>query len=156
MGSRLEQSSRRIEGEAGASLAELAVVLAIMGILLVMGGGVLNGVFGREQTQTGLADLAGHLRYARHLAMTKHQPVRVLLDADRGVVSVTKSGSPGLLVTELRLNEKGITIVQSSAGPVVTFYPSGRSATGTTITIRNQRGETRSVTISVTGQVSTH
>jgi type IV fimbrial biogenesis protein FimT len=138
------------------SLAELTVVMAIMAIVLVMGGGALSGILGREQTQTALADLAGHLRCARHLAMTKHEPVRVLLDADRGVVSVTKSGSPGLLVTELRLNEKGVTIVQSSGGPVVTFYPSGRSATGTTITIRNQRGETRSVTVSVTGQVSTH
>lgn len=152
----LNQSSRQVNGEAGTSFVELAVVMAIMGVLLVMGGGVLNGVFGREQTQTGLADLAGHLRYARHLAMTKHEPVRVLLDADRGVVSMTRSGSPGRPVTELRLNEKGITIVRSSAGPVVTFYPSGRSATGTTITLRNQQRETRTVTVSVTGQVSTY
>jgi Tfp pilus assembly protein FimT len=156
MGSRLNPSSNRINEEAGTSLVELAVVMAIMGVLLVMGGGALSGVFGREQTQTGLADLAGHLRYARHLAMAKHEPVRVLLDTDRGVVSLTRSGSQDRPVTELRLHEKGITIVHSSGGPVVTFYPSGRSAMGTTITLRNQRRETRFVTVSVTGQISTY
>jgi type IV fimbrial biogenesis protein FimT len=67
-----------------------------------------------------------------------------------------KSSSPGRPEAELRLSEKGIMIVQSSAGPVVTFYPSGRSATGTTITLRNQQRETRTVTVSVTGQVSTY
>jgi type IV fimbrial biogenesis protein FimT len=138
------------------SLAELTVVMAIMAIVLVMGGGALSGILGREQTQTALADLAGHLRYARHLAMTQHEPVRVLLDADRGIVSIMKSSSPGRPEAELRLSEKGIMIVQSSAGPVVTFYPSGRSATGTTITLRNQQRETRTVTVSVTGQVSTY
>jgi len=40
------------------------------------------------------------------------------------------------------------------SGPSVIFYPSGRTATPTTIILRNSRQEQWKITVSLTGRVS--
>ena len=50
--------------------------------------------------------------------------------------------------------DKGIVVDEPSAGPDLLFHPSGRTATATTIRLRDRLGDMRTMTVSMTGRVS--
>jgi type IV fimbrial biogenesis protein FimT len=49
---------------------------------------------------------------------------------------------------------KGVVIDEPSAGSEIVFYPSGRSATATTIRLHGKEGQMKKVTVSITGRVA--
>ena len=50
--------------------------------------------------------------------------------------------------------DKGVVVDEPTAGPELLFHPSGRSASPTTIRVRDSQGRETTFTVSITGRVS--
>ena len=68
---------------------------------------------------------------------------------DSGVSSGSRE-----VVRQFDFEDRKVVVESLSNGPSVIFYPSGRAATPTTITLRSAQEERRQLTISLTGRVS--
>jgi hypothetical protein len=93
------------------------------------------------------------LRNAHHAAMVSRQPIQVVFDP-AGIVEAGNGAASSARRYDLRL--QNVKLVSMTGAPVVTFYPSGRSASGTTITLANARGDQWRITVGLTGRVVLH
>jgi hypothetical protein len=84
----------------------------------------------------------------------RRERVRVSFDAANSTVRLELADGPGGLLREFSFREKSVTIEDLSNGPSILFYPSGRAATPTTITLQNRRGERWHLTVTITGRVT--
>lgn len=137
----------------GKTLMELMVVVAIIGTLSGMAVPNFLMLQSRMQTRCVTEEIASELRLARQLAITSRDRVRVVFDLDQQAVAAQFVN--GAITHHIyRYGDKGIVIEEPSAGPEIVFHPSGRSATATTIQLRNQQGQVQKLTVSITGRVS--
>ncbi|HZP35096.1 MAG TPA: GspH/FimT family pseudopilin [Methylomirabilota bacterium] len=107
----------------GFSLMELALVLAILAAAAAVAApGIARTADGiRARTERGA--VAGVLRAARALAVSRQEPVDVRLDGDGSALIVSVAGGdPALLAT------RALTRISVSGTPRVTFYPHGTSS----------------------------
>ena len=148
----LEQG--RIRCEQGMTVAELAIVLAITGALSLFMGTELQAMADRVYLDTAVAEVVGDLRYARNMAVREGQPVQVAVEADQPGVTLFRSNDPMRPVAPTRnLKDRGVRLIRSSGGRMLSFHPRGTSATPTTLTLEGRRGDQRVVTVSLTGIV---
>jgi type IV fimbrial biogenesis protein FimT len=139
----------------GHTLMELMVVIAVMGITSALALPNFLTINSSEQVRSATEEIASELRLARQLAMTHRDRVRITFDPEaQALVSQFVNGSETTLHHVYRYGDKGIAIDEPSAGPEVLFHPSGRSATATTIHLRNKEGRTETLTVGITGRVS--
>lgn len=139
----------------GHTLMELMVVIAVMGITSALALPNFLTINSSEQVRSATEEIASELRLARQLAMTHRDRVRITFDPEaQALVSQFVNGSETTLHHVYRYGDKGIAIEEPSAGPEVLFHPSGRSATATTIHLRNKEGRTETLTVGITGRVS--
>lgn len=137
----------------GKTLAELMVVLGIIGLATLLAIPNFLGLNSNTQLQCTTEELASELRLAKQLALTNRDRVRVVLDV--GQEELTTHLVHGNITHHVyRYGGKGLVIEEPSTGPEIQFHPSGRSATATTIHLRNKEGQTRKLTVSITGRVS--
>ncbi len=140
--------------ESGLTLSEMMVVVALIGLMLVIGGEGLGAAVARQKSKTATAELAAELRGARHLAMMRRERVRVIFQPETSWIRIEFAGTPGEVVRQFDFEDRKVVVESLSNGPSVIFYPSGRAATPTTITLRSAQEERRQLTISLTGRVS--
>jgi type IV fimbrial biogenesis protein FimT len=140
--------------ESGISLSETMVVMALIGLMLVIGGEGFGAAVARQKSKTVTAELAAELRGARHLAMMRQERVRVLFQPETSRIRIEFAGTPGEVFRQFDFEGRKVVVESLSNGPSVTFYPSGRTATPTTITLRGAQQDRRQLTISLTGRVS--
>ena len=140
--------------ERGTSLVELIMVMGLIGLMLVFAGEGFVAAASRQQGHVVAAELASELRAARHLALLRRERVRVRFEPDQAAVVVERADKPGVPLRRYDYRSKNVVVERLSNGPSVMFYPSGRSATPTTITLRNNRHEQWQLTVSLTGKVS--
>ncbi|MGH7231828.1 MAG: GspH/FimT family pseudopilin [Nitrospiraceae bacterium] len=140
--------------ENGVSLIEMMIVVALVGLMLVMSGGGLVAAAARQQSKTATTELAAELRGARHLAMTRRERVQVIFQPETSRVRIAFADSPENAVRQFDFDDRKVVVERLSNGPSVIFYPGGRVATPTTITLRSVRQERSQLTISLTGRVS--
>lgn len=138
----------------GASLPELFVVLAIVGILAVLAMPSYRTMLARAQARNVTAEIASELRSARHMAMTRRERLRLVFDGTARTVTLQRVDG-GAVLHVYQYGETSVIVDEPSAGPEVGFHPSGRSATATTIRLRDREGRESIITISLTGRVST-
>lgn len=132
---------------------ELLVVVAILGMISGMAVPSFLTLQSRVQARSVTQEIASELRLARQLAISSRERVRVLFDSEQQTVAAQFAN--GTMARHVyRYGDKGIAIAEPSAGPEVIFYPSGRSATATTIHLRNREGQVQTLTVSITGRVS--
>ncbi len=137
----------------GKTLMELMVVVAIIGIVAAMGVPNFLALNSHTQARCATEEIASELRLARQLAITYRDRVRVVFDFDQqALVAQFVNGATTHHV--YRYGDKGIVIEEPSAGPEILFRPSGRSATATTIQLRNKEGQIQKLTVGITGRVS--
>ena len=84
----------------------------------------------------------------------RREAVRVTCEEGHSIVRIESVGPPVNLVREFDLHEYGVTIENVSGGSTIQFYPSGRTATPTTIMLQNRRGERWRLTVTITGRVT--
>lgn len=139
----------------GHTLMELMVGLAVTGIisaLAIPNFLTLNSVV---QIHSATEEVASELRLARQLAIAHRDRVRITFDLEQQALVVQSiNGSEVTPHHVYRYADKGVAIEEPSTGPEILFHPSGRSATATTIHLRNKEGQTQTVTVGITGRVS--
>ena len=136
------------------TVAELAIALAITGVLSLFMGTELQAMADRVYLDTAVSEVIGDLRYARNMAVREGQPVQVAVDVDRPAVTLFRSIDPARPVAPSRnLADRGVRVIRSSGGRLLSFHPRGTSATPTTLILEGRRGDQRVVTVSLTGIV---
>ncbi|MGQ0810021.1 MAG: GspH/FimT family pseudopilin [Nitrospiraceae bacterium] len=140
--------------ERGVSLIELMLVLGIVAILTLIGGEGLLAVAARQQTQAIVTELASELRFARQFAINHRVRVRVLVDVEGTRLRTERSDSADVAIREYDFSGKGLLIERVSGGPQIQFHPSGRSASATTLVLRDRQQRRRTLTVSFTGRVA--
>lgn len=140
--------------EQGWSLTELLTVLAIMGILAGLAWPSYQTIAARVQARSATSEIASELRLARQLAMARRERLRVIFDREGRTISLRCTGAENILHV-YHYADKGVVVEEPTAGHELLFYPSGRSATPTTIRVRDSRGRETTFTVSITGRVST-
>ena len=137
----------------GVSLMELVLVMAVVGTVLALTGESVGTLIMRYQSQTVAAELVAELQAARLFAMTHRVRVRVVLAPDTARMKAELADPPRTLIREYDFERRGVVVHGLTNGPALMFYPSGRSASPSTITLRNATGRTRQVAVSITGRV---
>lgn len=140
--------------ERGTSLVELIMVMGLIGLMLVFAGEGFVAAASRQQGHVVAAELAAELRAARYLALLRRERVLVRFEPDQARVVAERADVPGAPIRQYDYRNKNVAVERLSNGPSVMFYPSGRAATPTTITLRNNRDEQWRLTVSLTGRVS--
>lgn len=140
--------------ERGASLIELSMVMGLIGLMLVFAGEGFVAAAARTQGQAVAAEMAAELRAARHLALLRRERVRVRFAQEQARVLTEQADGAGAKLRQYDFQNRGVVVERLSNGPSIVFYPSGRAATPTTITLRNNRQESWLITVSLTGRVS--
>ena len=80
--------------------------------------------------------------------------MRVVFELEGTRLRTERANAPGIPLRQYEYGGSGIFVERLSNGPSVVFYPSGRAATPTTITLRNSRQQRWQLTVSLTGRVS--
>jgi type IV fimbrial biogenesis protein FimT len=140
--------------EQGWSLTELLVVLAIMGVMSVLAGPSYQTLTARGQARSATVEIASELRLARQLAMARRERLGVIFDRERRTITIRRADVEGILQV-YQYADKGVVVEEPTGGPELLFHPSGRSATPTTIRVRDSQGRETTFTVSITGRVST-
>lgn len=148
----VREASMKQEGH---TLMELMMGLAVTGMLSALAVPNFLTLNASVQIHSATEEVASELRLARQLAMTHRDRVRITFDLQQqALVSQVVNGSEATLHHVYRYADKGVAIDEPSAGLEILFHPSGRSATATTIYLRNKEGQTQTVTVGLTGRVS--
>jgi Tfp pilus assembly protein FimT len=136
------------------TLIEIAVATAIAAFLLLLSAEGFGAAMTRTQGRSAAAELSGVLRTARHAAMMQRHPVQVAFAADDTTVTVTGAELFGL--GRYDLGTKAVHVDSLSGGRTITFYPSGRSASPTTIQLANASADRWRITVAMTGRITIH
>lgn len=139
--------------EHGASLTEMLTVMVILALVAALAGPSYRATIARAQARSVAAEIASELRLTRQLAMSRRERLLVQFDRSRQSLTFMRADS-GDVLDEYHYADKGVVLDVPSAGPNVLFYPSGRSATATTIAILDHMGRRITLTVSITGRVS--
>ena len=151
---RIPTGPGRIRSECGMTIPELAIVLAITGVLSVFMGTELQAMADRVYLDTAVAEVVGDLRYARSMALREGETVQVAVGAEQPGVTLFRSSDSARPVAPTRnLKDRGVRMIHSSGGRLLSFHPRGTSATPTTLILEGRRGDQRVVTVSLTGLV---
>ncbi len=140
--------------ERGASLVELIMVTGLIGLMLVFAGEGFVAAASRQQGHVVATELAAELRAARYLALLRRERVLVRFEPDQARVVAELADVPGVPIRRYDYRGKNVAVERLSNGLSILFYPSGRTATPTTITLRNNHAEQWQLTVSLTGRVS--
>jgi type IV fimbrial biogenesis protein FimT len=139
-------------GVLGRSLAELLMVVAILGIVAGMAAPTYQSFQTRLQGRTAAAEIASTLRLARHLAMARRERLLIRFDRSEQTITLQQADADGIL-NVYRYADKGIVLDEPTGGSDLFFHPSGRSASASTIMIFDREHRRITVTVSLTGRV---
>ena len=138
----------------GASLVELIMVMGLVGLMVAIAEESLVGAASRYHGKSVTTELMAELRLARHLAITRRESVRVVFESEGRRIRTERANAPGVPLRSYDYSNRGVIVEKLSNGPSVVFYPSGRAATPTTITLQDFRQQRWQLTVSLTGRVS--
>lgn len=142
----------QLPDQSGKSLAELMIVIAIVGIMAVMAGPSYQSMTARAEARSAAAEIASALRMARQLAMARRERLLVRFDLTEHTITLQRADG-GVRLDVYRYADKGIVLEEPTAGRDLFFHPSGRSASATSIVIQDRRGRRTTLTVSLTGRV---
>lgn len=153
MANQQQSGDKRMKGEWGKSLLEVLIVLGIVAITAVLTGEAFLGATLTNQLGAVQRNMAAELRKARQWAVTRREAIRVTFTVGGAHLRTTSHRKNGITLGTYDFSHKGISIHRLSNGPQVVFYQSGRTATPTTITLKDANGRQVRLTISITGKV---
>lgn len=140
-------------GQAGRSLVECSVTLALVGITAALAVPQLASVGTRYRERAVVSEFAGELRTARMLAMTRRQRVEVeLSEGGESLDVIATRGAAGLL-RRYDLRGRGVSVEAWPSNRTVWFHPSGRTASPLRVSLRGAENRMWTVSISMTGRI---
>jgi Tfp pilus assembly protein FimT len=148
---------KRLSNERGIHITELAIVVALIGVIAVIGAPNLLTYWQSARLGAGAEELAGILAQARGLAIRGNTTVCAQrTGTDMRIVIPTCGGAvwtgPGTDGTGVFRLSNGLQI---TAGGATTFTGTGGATAGVTYQVTNPtNGSTRNVTVSTTGRVT--
>lgn len=138
----------------GASLIELLSVVAIVAIAAALCGPPWSALAARQESWAITRAVAGELRLARQVAMSRHARVRVVIDMEAAIVRTELVDDGPALLGSYEFAGKRTIVESLSNGASITFHPNGRSATANTIVLRDRQYNKRVITVGITGKVT--
>ncbi len=143
----------RLNERMGRSLLEVLIVLGIVGITALMTGEAFWGGSMTNRLAAVKKNIALELRIARQWAVIRREPISVRFDVGGSHARTERFRQNGRPLRQYDFSKKGIVVKSLSKGFHVVFYPSGRTATPTTILLQDRRGQQVALTVSLTGRV---
>ncbi len=140
--------------EQGKSLTEIIMVMALVITITALTGAGLMAATVKQRGRVVSTELAQELRAARYLAIMRREHIRVVLEPGTATMRVETVAAPGRPIREYDFRDKGVTVARLSNGSDIIFYPSGRAASPTTVTLANRQQERWHLTVSLIGRVS--
>lgn len=138
----------------GYSLMELTMVTAVTAVTVALAVPDVAAMATRYREQAVVTELAGELRTARTLAITQASRVRAVIDEDGRSLSLEREGDQSAPMRRFDFRGRGLSIDGASEGISVWFYPSGRTASATTLTLRGDSRKVWRLTVSMAGRVT--
>lgn len=133
----------------GATLPELLVAIALVGLLCVLGSLALPRLAASARLAAATTELAATLRLARGLALSRGVSVELAIAPDRRRYEVLPKGAAG---GPRRSLPAGLRFAALPRRGAVVFYPDG-SATNVTIVVGDGAGSERLVVVNQRGRV---
>ena len=144
---------RRPRAEAGFSLPELLVVLAIIGSVVAMGIPLVNEQLRIAEVRSVADELAVHLRAARMIAVSHHKDIVVTVSVDP-TNTLSYEGTNGETRT---ITMPGRVKIKTGSAVSITFHSDGSSGASSTLTTESavaNSTERWTLTVNTVGMVS--
>lgn len=135
--------------ESGFSLIELMIVVGLVAVLAGMTVPAIAGAMKQYELVTASQQVVSTIRSARLQAVARNMVLKVRFDfPGDGQYQVVDAA--GAAVGRVQTLDDGITFGASTG---VQFTTSGRIAVPTTVTLTNEGDQTRTISVSPSGQV---
>jgi type II secretion system protein H len=136
----------------GFTIIELLIIVAILAILAAISVPNIYSWLPTYRLNIVARQIASDLQQARLLAVSQNQNVTV--DFTDGVPIIYQIIARKTIIrdlTEYSSTSKGITQFSSTTDPI--FTPLGTAIAGISITIKNSRNETKTITVNTGGRI---
>ena len=142
----------------GFTIIELLVIIAMIGIISAIAVPNFTVLLPTQRLNGAASTLRGDLYKAKSMSIKKGVMYRVVFTTDGYAIQRGTASSGAFVLAEAETTRSfsdypGISVDTSAAGhgnPI--FYPRG-TATAVTVTLKNQRDNTKSISTSISGRV---
>lgn len=137
-------------GMNGFSLAELLIVIAIIGILATVTVFAWQRFMSNTNLRTAARDIASEFSLAKENAIKESRNYTITFDVNANTFTMAPTGTTKNLTvygTDIRL----VSASFGFGGTVITFQPRGVASAGN-VQLTNGRGSTASVVVNITGK----
>lgn len=144
----------RLSGMAGYTAIELAIALALMGIVLALAIPAFRPVMEHTRVRAAASVLAIDLQYAQMLAARQRRPVVVTLDQDKKEYVISDRSDGGAVFRTRQFGQDSDYRLDEflSTGSKIEVFPTGITHENTTFTL-GLGGYQRHVTFTRAGQI---
>lgn len=140
-------------GEAGFTLVELLVVLAVAGLLLLAAPALIEAARPNAQARVTALELAARLRSVRAEAIRIGRPVILVFDETQRRYMAASDGFSGRFPEGVSVRLVGLAPHLSSSVGKMVFYPDG-SSSGGRIEVRSAHQHHHLVVHGLTGRIA--
>jgi len=144
-------SNRR---EAGVSFLEMIVAVALVGVITAAAGPRIPMMLASYDLVDTTQQIALDLRLARERAITSNAKARVQFASGNWVVQHESPVGSGTYVTDGATQMLPTTITTDTAGTTPTFDSRGLAIQPYTITVTNNYGTSKTISVSATGRIN--
>ena len=141
-------------GKGGVTLIEVAVVMAIVGIMALFLAPAIGQWADNFRIRQAARDISSTLQLAKMKAITKRLEYNVVFDVDNNTFHHERNDPRLGWTTEEGVNKapRGVNIDTNLASETFQFNPNGTCSNGS-ITIDNEQGKQYKVVVSRTGRI---